>query len=222
MKINPHLFTPYEYAEAFEKSLLATKSIRFVDLVPGQLYYYRESAAGYLSTVRNRKIVRVGRMTPSKRKATLAFGPEFSPQECYATSLMGEFHPVTEELIQHAWTPHRCFVEQAVAAKQAVPAKVRRYYPDLFVTIPESVDKDELVTLLTGWGKITNAEDIAKCVESTHESIRSHDNRAAMWITRGHSTQEEHDKARNSLLDKLALYTWLAPLVAPGGVFAVE
>jgi hypothetical protein len=42
-----------------------------------------------------------------------------------------------------------------------------------------------------------------------------------MLVVRGGSTQQVLDVARNSLLERLALYAWLDPLVSDGGVFAV-
>jgi hypothetical protein len=203
-------------------ALRSGKPLGFSEIVPGGLYYYEESSSGYYSGVTRQRILRVARMTPTKRKAELALGPDYFDRiEAYASHYTGTFYPVSEELAGRCYLKHRDIVADAIKAGLSVPSEVRRHYPDLFVTLPEYVKAEELATLLTGWKSMTSAADIAACIESTHESIRCHD-RDTMLIVRGHASQAERDKARASLLQRLDLYTWLAPLIAPGGVFAVE
>jgi len=217
----PYALTPIEYGQALEVLLMAARAEKFEDLVPGNLYFYRAEGGGYLSRVQ-RQVIRVGRMTPTKRKATVGIGPEYMAAEALAKSLPGDFYLISEELAARVWLTHRQIVEDALKAGRDIPQKVRRYHPDLFVTIPEGITAEALSTLLTGWKAFTSISDVEGCIASTHESLAAHDRDSAMLVVRGGSTQAEMDKARQSLLGRLALYTWLMPLVVPGGTFAVE
>ena len=130
--------------------------------------------------------------------------------------------PISTRRLDRVSPPGRARVEDAIRAGSAVPSRVRRFYPELFSDIPDGVDTKELVTLLTGWKTMTGPVDIMACLESTHESLRRHDRDSAMLVVRGGRLQDEMDTARQSLLKRLALFTWLEPLVSAGGVFAEE
>lgn len=223
--INPHNLIPVEYGRLVEESLRAAASVRFSALKEGVFYYYLGGAAG-LYGEQKRRIVRVVKVSPKGRKAMFAIAPDFGHLEAQSLEYPGEFFEVSETQIALAMASHRSVVQKALAEGKEISPEVRRFYPELFVALPEGVTSEEVLTLMTGWKSLTTSEDVGECIASTHESIRVHDQTAAMVINRMGAkepqfSQTEMDKARASLVERLGLYTWLAPLVSPGGVFHV-
>jgi hypothetical protein len=215
-----HTLNPARWGEAAEAMARALPPVAFAGLEAGRCYYYRKAGDGCM--VRSvRRLVRATRVTRGGRQADFAFLPDEDTTRVHAGDFPGEFYPLDAPLVSVLLTPHRQFVVDAFQRGEGIPGEVKRHYPEMFVTLPAGVNASELATLLTGWKTLTSGADVMACIESTQDSLRAHDRDSAMLVVRGGSTQQVLDVARNSLLERLALYAWLDPLVSDGGVFAV-
>lgn len=222
LRTKAHTLTAYDYRNALLKLLESNPEIRFENLTPGT-YWYKGHSVDYS------RIARIHSLSAAKKKAsmtivgrTLAFGGETAHDE-YKGSWHGPFHPIDEDTVELARAKHEDLVKAAPI--KSVPGSVRREYPALFVDIPTKWTAREVSDVLNGFRRVIGPDDIKRCLESVHESIRAHDKSATNMIclaTKYGQTQEESDKARASLLDRLDFYLWLLPHVSPNGVFAID
>jgi hypothetical protein len=221
LRARVHKLTPYDAHTALMRLVTAAPAVAFAAVVPGLYFYLPSYGSG-------QHVLRVLKTTPAGRKIVASFlrkTEDSGPVDLFAGSYGGKFHPIDEATVDLLRMEHRELVAAAVQAGELIPVAVRREYPSLFVTIPAEFSEDDVHKALgvSMWGKrITGPETLKEAIASVHESISAHDRSAALLITYGARGQAESDKARASLLDRLAFYLWLEPLVATGGVFHVE
>lgn len=220
MNLNAHTLTSYDYRNALLKHLISNPGIKFADLTLG-LYYYADHSRP--------QILSVNKISPGKRKIdafVLGFKNGEKTQSESLSIYAGEryylFHPISQETLGLCCRTHRDLIKEAKTRGEIIPVEVKREYPDLFVEIPEQFTPDDVQRCLTGWGRLVTVADVEKAIEITQASIQDHDRDSAYLITFGHRGIEEARKARVSLLDKLALYLWVLPLVSPDGIFALD
>lgn len=218
MNLNAHTLTQSEYRKALLGHLTSTQSLAFTDLSPG-LFYYEDYS--------RKQILNIAKVSAGKRKIDAVIisskDGELShsgPLSIYAGERHGSFHPIDQDTVDLCLRSHRDLVVEGKENGKVIPVAVRREYPDLFVAIPPEFTTKEVRDCLSGWGRMKGPEDLERVIDQTHEDIRTHDRDAAYFVVFGYRGKEEMDKARSSLLHRLALYSWMLPLISPDGVFA--
>jgi hypothetical protein len=232
-----HTMTPNVMATDLQARVRALPLHTFDELQTQQWYWqppaYQGAADRLFLTVRR---------TPAGKEVVIADARDkfYTERRIRAGDVPKGAYAMTDDLRAFREVTHRSIVEEAVARGLEVPSRVRCYYPELFIEVPEHIPNRQTFAdpagrlcgiLCRPWHETVTSEMVEDWCEAAH--LRLADLRA--WSDQARGTwgrEEDHPdpsrvradyerQIREQFAD-LAFYRWLQPLVSPGGVFHVE
>jgi hypothetical protein len=114
-------------------------------------------------------------------------------------------------------------IDQAVADGLEVPARVRIYYPQKFVELPERFELKHLQQVLKPeWGRVLTAALVDAAIAENHKQIKRLYKAMVRAVVVNPSVRQDYTGYIQNAIDEIDFYRWLRPHVDVGGVFYVN
>lgn len=210
-----HEKTPFECGEFFKNLIQNKPEKQFSELTPNEAVYYKD--------YNGERIFVICRLTPSGKMAEVIQYFNESTFKITKNQFPGIFKVLwnpsvrTEEddwLISMLGVTHEKIVESAVSEAIEIPARVRSYYPQYFIEIPERFPIDKVKNFLKPYfGKYPDVVHVKECIESCHRQIKKLTADMHKAVVLNPNTKENWDRYIQDNIDEIDFYKWIEPYV---------
>lgn len=206
------------------------ESLRSCKTLP-QVFYVKSD-----SSYSHAEVLMIHTISPKGGQATVSRWPNQVQTKIYKGNYYyKKFYALTSDLIQLLGITHEEIVKTALADGYKIPVQIRILYPEMFVELPDGIDKERLrkalspdfVRLDEENGIYTTPETIVAAIENEHAAIKRWMQLNSLFVK-----EPNTEDAQNTIADReriaqdhfhnIEFYRWLLPLVQPGAVFRTE
>jgi hypothetical protein len=118
---------------------------------------------------------------------------------------------------------HEEIVRFAFEHKLAIPPRIRREYPALFLDCPPRYDAEEYAKLVEpNWSRVAGAEELDRLVADKKKEIDHLNAERSAAVACCRDSVADYDGYILNARRSIELARWLKPHVSPGGIFYVE
>lgn len=209
-----HQQTAYEMTRDVEALMAERPKLPFEALETGQMVFQPPAYSGA-----SHDVFSVLKVTPKRTQieARRPIGDQ-APFKAYKGSYYTPFTILDENLVSLLGITHREIVEEAVRLALAVPGRVRVYYPDLFVEVPERFEAKRLIeTLRPQWGREVTNRELKAFIEERHQRFRQLESQMSKAVVLNPATAEDYQRYLLGYIADIDFFRWLLPHVSEGG-----
>lgn len=214
-----HEKTPFECGEFFRGLIQNLPDRQFSELSAGDIVYYKDYGG--------EQLLKVIRLTPSAKIAevqSFSKGQEFSkPYKMYKSRCSGLFKlwwsadtssELNTWLLSIIGLTHLDFVKKAIAEGLVILARVKVYYPELFIEIPERFTVERVKNFLKPeFGKHVDNGFIDECIENCHKQIKKLAEDMPKSIVLNPHTEKDWNRYIDNYVDGIDFYEWIREYV---------
>lgn len=226
-----HKMTKDDMARDLRDRIYKTPAVSFGKLRAGKTYL-----------VKSKEVMRVEKVMPSGKQAQVTIFRRDQPDyntKIFAGSYYGDvFTEIDKFIFSLGDITHEMIVTDALKfwGVRAIPARVRRDHPQLFIKIPERLGTkdaaydsgwkthpvDRVKEALHHYGKYPDFQVMEEIISGHHQHIRDLSRRRVAAQVLNPNTAKDWDEYIKDHEEAVDFYRWLQPHVAPGGVFFID